>query len=257
MMITPTAGVVVCPIDNFFETCQTNEETISHFFAIALKKLPLGSHMQIIASDLAVRRGDDFLFMNVSLNLTAGDALLLKGPNGAGKSTFLRAIAGLIQLEQGSICLRGDDLEAGANIAEACHYLGHKNAMKHELTVEENLSFWQKFLGNFQSKRSHSIGEAAERLGLSTILHLPFGFLSAGQQRRMAMAKLLCAYRPIWVLDEPTSALDVKSDALFVDLLNEHLSQGGIVIAATHQPLPLNNAKVLELSGFGTEARFL
>ena len=213
--------------------------------------------MQIIASDLSVRRGDDFLFMNVSLNLTAGDALVLKGPNGAGKSTLLRTIAGLIRPEHGTIILQCDELEEGTTVAEACHYLGHKNAMKSELTVAENLSFWKKFLGNFQSKRSLAIEEAAQRLGLSTILHLPFGYLSAGQQRRMAMAKLLCAYRPIWILDEPTSALDVKADALFVSLLNEHLDNGGMVIAATHQPLPLNNAKVLQLNGFGTEAAFL
>src|SRR5690606_26707506 len=107
--------------------------------------------------------------------------------------------AGLIKPESGLVSLVGNDLEEGIAPAEACHYLGHKNAMKSELTVEENLSFWQNFLGNFQSNRSHSIDEATARLGLSTILHLPFGYLSAGQQRRMAMAKLLCAYRPIWI----------------------------------------------------------
>lgn len=248
--------MVVCPIDNFFETCQTNEGTILNFLAIALKKILPETNMQITASNLSVQRGEDFLFMNVSLNLTGGDALLLKGPNGAGKSTLLRCLAGLIRPDIGTIMLRGDQLEAGTTLAEASHYLGHKNAMKSELTVGENLTFWQKFLGSFQGKSALSIEDAAERLGLSSLLHLPFGYLSAGQQRRMAMAKLLCAYRPVWILDEPTSALDVNADTLFVTLLNEHLSKGGIVIAATHQPLPLNNAKTLQLNGFGTEAHF-
>lgn len=210
--------------------------------------------MKIIASDLAVRRGEEFLFMNVSFNLTAGEALILKGRNGSGKSTLLRTIAGLIHPEVGSISLSGDGLDEEVTVAEACHYLGHKNAMKNELTVDENLSFWKRFLGDFGQKNSISTIEAAETLGLGMILHLPYGYLSAGQQRRMAMAKLLCAYRPIWILDEPTSALDLNSDALFVSLLNDHLGKGGIVLAATHQPLDLINARELHLNGFGTEA---
>ena len=212
--------------------------------------------MKIIASDLAVRRGEEFLFMNVSFNLTDGEALILKGRNGSGKSTLLRTIAGLIRPELGTIALSGDGLDEYVTVAEVCHYLGHKNAMKNELTVDENLTFWKRFLGDFDQKNSISTIEAAERLGLGTILHLPYGYLSAGQQRRMAMAKLLCAYRPIWILDEPTSALDINADALFVSLLNEHLSEGGIVLAATHQPLGLINARELHLNGFGTEAMF-
>lgn len=211
--------------------------------------------MQMIASDLSVRRGDDLLFMNVSLNLTEGQALILMGANGTGKSTLLRTLAGLIHPDAGSISLHGASIEVGTKAAEACHYLGHKNAMKSELSVYENLSFWKSCLGNFARQNDHalSIEEAVDAVGLSGILHLPFGYLSAGQQRRMAMTKLLIAYRPIWLLDEPTSALDIAADDLFVSLANTHLASGGIVIAATHQPLPLTNAKFMKMHGFSTE----
>lgn len=92
--------------------------------------------------------------------------------------------------------------------------------------------------------------EAADRLGLATIYHLPFGYLSAGQQRRMAMAKLLCAWRPVWLLDEPTAALDIQSETLFAGLMKDHLASGGILIAATHQPLGLDQPRQLVMKGF-------
>lgn len=211
--------------------------------------------MQIIASDLCVKRGDDFLFMNVSLTLSQGEALILTGTNGSGKSTLLRTLAGLISPESGQVTLQGAEIEEGAKAYEACHYLGHKNAMKSELTVGENLSFWKAFLGDFngaEPQRSLTIHDAARSVGLGDILHLPYAYLSAGQQRRMAMAKLLCAYRPIWLLDEPTAALDRSADALFVSIFNAHLESGGIIIAATHQPLGLINASSMQMSGFAS-----
>jgi heme exporter protein A len=208
--------------------------------------------MKFTTRDLSVKRGDDFLFMNVSLNLTEGDALILTGANGSGKSTLLRTLAGLIPPESGRILLQGETIEEGTKAYEACHYLGHKNAMKSELTVAENLSFWKSFLGDFGPSKhiSMSIDQAAQAVGLGDILHLPYAYLSAGQQRRMAMAKLLCSYRPIWLLDEPTSALDRAADDVFVSLFNDHLASGGIIVAATHQPLPLTNARFLTMAGF-------
>lgn len=122
--------------------------------------------------------------------------------------------------------------------------------MKQELTVLENLQFWKRFLGNFNQHESHEIEEAADLVGLAGITHLPFGYLSAGQQRRFAMAKLLVAWRPIWILDEPTAALDAKADAMFTALITSHLAKGGIVLAATHQPLGLHDAHQLQMSGF-------
>ncbi|NTJ43344.1 heme ABC exporter ATP-binding protein CcmA [Agrobacterium larrymoorei] len=211
--------------------------------------------MHLIAENLCAKRGEDFIFMNVSLKLTDGDALVLTGPNGSGKSTLLRVVAGLLQAELGVVKIAGEGLEEGARACEASHYLGHRNAMKQELTVSENLSFWKKFLGDFNGGSSLSIEEAAETVGLSGITHLPFGYLSAGQQRRFAMAKLLVAWRPIWILDEPTAALDTSADIMFTGLVKAHLAKGGIVIAATHQPLGLENAKELRMTSFaGVEA---
>ncbi|MBB4443090.1 heme ABC exporter ATP-binding subunit CcmA [Rhizobium esperanzae] len=122
--------------------------------------------------------------------------------------------------------------------------------MKNELTVAENLDFWRAFLGNTGSAAALSIEDATDAVGLSGITHLPFGYLSAGQQRRIAFAKLLVAYRPVWILDEPTAALDASADRLFADLIGAHLTKGGIVLAATHQPLGLRNAQELKMTGF-------
>ncbi|MES5100825.1 heme ABC exporter ATP-binding protein CcmA [Agrobacterium sp. BA1120] len=206
--------------------------------------------MLLTAENLAARRGEDLIFMNVSFKLTSGQALVLTGPNGSGKSTLLRVIAGLLRPETGSIKIAGEGIENGTHASEASHYLGHKNAMKQELTVFENLDFWKDFLGDFNHGPSMGIEEAAETVGLSGITHLPFGYLSAGQQRRFAMAKLLVAWRPIWILDEPTAALDASADVMFTGLVESHLAKGGIVMAATHQSLGLGNAQELQMTGF-------
>jgi heme exporter protein A len=134
--------------------------------------------------------------------------------------------------------------------AEACHYLGHRNAMKPELSVRENLLFWKRFFGDFEGRSGLSVGEAADMVGLGGIAHLPFGYLSAGQQRRMAFAKLMVSYRPVWLLDEPTAALDSAAETAFTDLIRQHLAGGGMVMAATHHPLGLENPKELRMTGF-------
>ncbi|CAN7659322.1 heme ABC exporter ATP-binding protein CcmA [Rhizobium sp. LjRoot254] len=200
-------------------------------------------------SDLAARRGEDLIFSGISFTLRAGEALVVTGRNGSGKSTLIRVIAGLLASETGRVSVSVD----GAMIpraAEACHYLGHRNAMKREMTVEENLVFWKRFMGDFTGGSGVEPEEAATQLGLAELLHLPFGYLSAGQQRRMAMAKLLCAWRPVWLLDEPTAAVDVQSEELFAGLMRGHLARGGIIIAATHQELGIEGAKGLEMKGF-------
>lgn len=206
--------------------------------------------MRLTADNLSVRRGEDFIFMNISLKLTSGEALVLTGRNGSGKSTLLRVIAGLLRPETGTVRIAGEAIEDGTRVAEASHYLGHRNAMKMELTLAENLTFWKSFLGDFDAQQSMGIEEAAETVGLSGITHLPFGYLSAGQQRRFAMAKLLVASRPVWILDEPTAALDASADEMFAGLVRNHLSLGGIALAATHQPLGLENAQELKMTGF-------
>ncbi len=211
--------------------------------------------MHLTAENLGVRRGEDFIFMNISFKLSDGEALVLTGRNGSGKSTLLRTVAGLLRPEQGGVKIAGEGIDEEMRPSEACHYLGHRNAMKTELTVFENLRFWKDFLGDFRGAAGVSIDEAAEIIGLAGITHLPYGYLSAGQQRRFAMAKLLVAWRPVWILDEPTAALDRAADDMFTDLVKHHLSTGGIVIAATHQPLGLNDARELQMTGFaGVEA---
>lgn len=212
--------------------------------------LDTGSTVQLIAEKLAARRGEDLIFEDMSFRLEAGEALVLTGKNGSGKSTLLRVVAGLLRPERGRVSFADSQGSSDHRAGEVSHYLGHRNAMKSELTVEENLTFWQDFLGDVLGISGLSIAEAAEAVGLSGITHLPFGYLSAGQQRRFAFAKLLVAYRPIWILDEPTAALDASADKLFADLIGAHQKKGGIVLAATHQPLGLENARELRMTGF-------
>jgi heme exporter protein A len=200
-------------------------------------------------SNLAARRGEDRLFSGIGFALQKGESLVLTGRNGTGKSTLIRVMAGLLPADEGVVTVT---MPAGEvpRAREAMHYLGHRNAMKREMTVEENLAFWKRFMSDFQGGEGLAPEEAADRLGLAAILHLPFGYLSAGQQRRMAMAKLLVAWRPVWLLDEPTAALDRQSDALFAEIMKGYLAEGGIIVAATHQELGLEEAKRLEMKGF-------
>lgn len=204
--------------------------------------------MRLVAEGLSAKRGEDLIFQDISFEIEAGKALVVKGPNGSGKSTLLRVVAGLLPRESGKVRL-GDQGSQEA-VAAACHYLGHRNAMKRELTVEENLRFWKAFLGDSADGNGMDIGNAADAVGLGGIVHLPFGYLSAGQQRRMAMAKLLVAWRPVWILDEPTAALDTAAEMMFAGLVKEHLKRGGLALAATHQPLGLGEMTELHMTGF-------
>jgi heme exporter protein A len=206
--------------------------------------------MQLSAENLAARRGEDLIFVNISFHLTAGDALILTGRNGSGKSTLLRVVAGLLRPEKGHVTFTDSAGKTDRPVCEASHYLGHRNAMKNELTVAENLSFWRDFLGDADGVAGVPVEEAADAVGLAGITHLPFGYLSAGQQRRLAFAKLLVAHRPIWILDEPTAALDSAADRLFEALIDAHRKSGGVVLAATHQPLGLDRAQELRMTGF-------
>lgn len=206
--------------------------------------------MRLLAKDLSAHRGEDLIFSKVSFGLKGGEALLLTGRNGSGKSTLLRVAAGLLRPASGSISLWYDETRKAHNLPEAAHYLGHRNAMKMELSVRENLQFWQAFFGDSEGGQGLSILDAASAVELEQVLHLPFGYLSAGQQRRMAFAKLLVAYRPVWIVDEPTAALDVSAEALLARLMREHQRQGGMILAATHQPLELDGMKRLEMKGF-------
>ncbi|PRD43440.1 heme ABC exporter ATP-binding protein CcmA [Phyllobacterium phragmitis] len=199
--------------------------------------------MRLVAEKLSGERGGELIFSDLDFVIAAAGALLVTGPNGSGKSTLLRIIAGLLQPYSGNVRL--EDAEAFPDLPSACHYLGHNNAMKPALSVRENLAFWQAFNGEARQ----DIDEALDTVGLDGIDHLPFGYLSTGQKRRVSIAKLLVSHRPVWLLDEPTAGLDKISEGRFAGIMQGHLDEGGIIIAATHLPLGLGNARELVLGG--------
>lgn len=201
--------------------------------------------MRLIAENLAAERSGEIIVSDITFELSQGDGLIITGPNGSGKSTLLRVVAGLLPPAAGAIRLEGAD--KAADVADASHYLGHKNAMKSALSVRENLTFWQEFAGEAHLNAD----EALEMVGLEATADLPFGYLSTGQRRRISICKLLISYRPVWLLDEPTAGLDADSELGFADLMRAHMEDGGIVIAATHLPLGLDNCQQLKLGGVG------
>jgi heme exporter protein A len=176
-------------------------------------------------------RGGREVFSSLDFTAAAGEALAVTGPNGSGKTSLLRQIAGLLAIPDGSIDLDGGDGEL--TLAEQAHYLGHRDALKSALSVMENLTFWRDFLGGEAADAADSLAA----VGLGHTAQLPAVVLSAGQRRRLSIARLLAVRRPIWLLDEPTSALDAAGQALFAALMQEHLSRGGMIVAATHAPL--------------------
>jgi heme exporter protein A len=200
--------------------------------------------MKLVVEDLSVMRGEDLILSALSFEVASGEALLVGGPNGAGKSTLLRALAGLLPLEAGQISLIGTEPELSDSPFQShSHFLGNQNAMKPAMNVEENLTFWQDFSG-----QPHlDVDEALDMVGLDGLQAVPFAHLSTGQRRRIAIARLLVSYRPIWILDEPTAGLDAASEVQFSALMQAHLEDDGLIIAATHVPLGLASARHLTL----------
>jgi heme exporter protein A len=203
--------------------------------------------LKLRVENLAVARGGRPVLERVSFALSGGEGLVVTGRNGAGKSTLLRALAGLLPRTGGSVTLEGvgDETE----LAQAAHYLAHADGMKAALTVEENLEFWADYLGRADDSRSRPVSEALAVVGLGHALRAPFGALSAGQKRRAALARLLVAYRPLWLLDEPLTALDRGSREKFAAAMRDHCAVGGLIVAATHEPLGLDEAGELALGG--------
>jgi heme exporter protein A len=187
-------------------------------------------------------RGGREVFSGLDFEASSGEALAVTGRNGAGKTSLLRLIAGLLTTAGGSVDLEGG--EAELTLAEQAHYLGHRDALKPALSVLENLSFWRDFLGGV----AFDAAESLAAVGLDHAGHLPAAYLSAGQRRRLSIARLLAMRRPIWLLDEPTNALDTAGQALFAALMGDHLARGGLILAATHAPLGLV-ARELRIGG--------
>jgi heme exporter protein A len=188
-------------------------------------------------------RGGREVFSGLDFEASSGEALAVIGPNGSGKTSLLRMIAGLLTVAGGSIGLEGG--EADLTLPEQAHYLGHRDALKSALSVIENLSFWRDYLGGEAFDASKSLAA----VGLDHAAHLPAAYLSAGQRRRLSISRLLAVWRPVWLLDEPTNALDAAGQSMFASLMRDHLSQGGLIIAATHAPLGIA-ARELRIGGW-------
>jgi heme exporter protein A len=222
--------------------------------------------MRLSGRDVRCVRGGREVFSGLDFEAGAGEVVAVTGPNGSGKTSLLRLIAGLLTIAGGSISLEGG--EAELTLPEQAHYLGHRDALKPALSVAENLAFWRDFLGgdaldvrgsldvrasldvreSLDLKESLDTRESLAKVGLDHAHHLPAAYLSAGQRRRLSIARLLAIRRPLWLLDEPTNALDAGGQRLFAALMADHLSRGGLIIAATHAPLGIP-ARELRIGG--------
>jgi len=196
--------------------------------------------MRLEANGLSCVRGGRTVFSGLEFAVTDGQALMLTGRNGVGKSSLLRMVAGLLRVAGGHLTLTGADPDK--TIAEQAHYLGHQDALKPALTVAENLDFWASYLG------ATATGPGSlTSVGLDGVADLPAAYLSAGQRRRLSIARLLTVRRPIWLLDEPTSALDSEAQTTLAGLMRQHQSSGGLIVAAAHGPIGLDGATELRL----------
>ena len=186
---------------------------------------------RLAAEGLACRRGDRILFRGLSLALETGEALRVAGPNGIGKSSLIRILAGLLEPFAGSIARTG---EAGL--------VDERPALDTHLPLGQALAFWERFDGR--------AAEAADRLGLGALHEVPVRFLSTGQKKRAALARLIAQGAPVWLLDEPLNGLDTDAVALVEAIVAEHCAAGGLALVASHQPMALPAPRVLALKDF-------
>ncbi len=198
--------------------------------------------MRLSGRSVRCVRGGREVFAGLDFEAASGEVLAITGANGSGKTSLLRLIAGLLIPAGGVIALDGGGNEL--TLPEQAHYLGHRDALKPALSVRENLSFWRDFLGGDVFDANASLAS----VGLGHAAHLPAAYLSAGQRRRLSLARLLTVRRPIWLLDEPTAALDAAGQDLFAGLMRDHLARGGLIVAATHGPLGIA-ARELRIGG--------
>jgi heme exporter protein A len=199
----------------------------------------------LAAEKLACARGDRRLFDGLSFRVTAGQALSVEGPNGAGKTSLLRLLAGFLAPSAGRIVITSGETESddADERGKMIGWLGHHDGLKPQLTVLEQLDFFARLYG------AKADAALLERVGLQRQAELPCRYLSAGQKRRLALARLVASNRPLWLLDEPFAALDTAGQRLVAHLMAAHCGQGGIIIAATHDPLGLGNESLLLAGG--------
>lgn len=192
---------------------------------------------------MACIRGERPVFSGVSFRLERGGALALVGPNGAGKSSLLRILAGLLKRAGGMLAWDGDSLDDDWPAhRDRLHYVGHLDAVKPTLSAAENLDDWARFRG-----AARAAPGALQALGIEGLADVPGRFLSAGQRRRLALARVLATPAPLWLLDEPTVTLDAESAARFTAMIAAHRADGGVVIVATHGEIALDGADRLDL----------
>ena len=196
---------------------------------------------------LGLSRGERVLFQGLSLRLSAGQAVALTGANGAGKTSLLRAVAGFIRPDSGAITFGGADgevLDSEAARRDGVHLLGHLEGLKPTRTARQEFDFQTDWLGGSEAAREAAI----TRLTLAPLLDLETRKLSAGQKRRLSLARLVAAPRALWLLDEPLAPLDERWRAVAAELMAAHLASGGMILAAVHDPLPVP-ARNLDLGG--------
>jgi heme exporter protein A len=193
---------------------------------------PWQDEAHLAACGLACRRGERLVFAGLDFDLRAGELLVLRGPNGSGKSSLLRLVAGLIPLERGTVAWNGVELADAEDWHAHIAYLGHADAAKPELTAREDLRFWLALRGV-----PGDVGLALERLGLTALADLPCRMLSAGQRRRLALARVVGSGARLWLLDEPFNALDEAASSALRAVLSEHRARGGMALIAAHGPV--------------------
>ena len=192
---------------------------------------------KLAANALCLFRGDRCLFKHLEFSLQDGELLVIEGPNGSGKTSLLRGIAGLLEFESGELTWNGTAVRDSYQSFRAdLVWLSHRVGFKADLNILENLAF-EAGLRSTDESRLHPV---LERLSLTTLLELPFRVLSAGQQRRVALARMLLARARLWMMDEPFTNLDRAGQTLVVDLIGEHLAAGGLCVVASHQHLEID-----------------
>ena len=206
---------------------------------------PPQPHASLSATDLTCERNGRVLFSKLNFTVKSGEFVEVRGPNGAGKSSLLRLIAGLLAPAAGNLQWHGHPHENDIDndLAQACHFIAHQDAVKPALTVAENLQFWCALLGGT------TIEAALNAFGLEALRHEPVQILSAGQRRRLALSRVLLVKRPLWLLDEPTTALDGPSEVELIQHLKDHLADGGMAILANHGSPPIKPDVTLQLLG--------
>lgn len=193
---------------------------------------------RLIVDDLALIRGERRLFAGLSFEIGAGEAVALTGANGAGKTSLLRCIAGLLRPATGTVRFEGGAgaaLEPDEARGSGLHLLGHQDGLKPARTAREELTFWSRWMGGDDAALAHAI----EAFELAPLLPLDVRRLSAGQRRRLVLARLVASPRPLWLLDEPMAPLDAARRARFGELMARHVAGGGLILAAVHDPLPI------------------